>query len=82
MASAIVVSAALLLTACGSGGSDADTADKAKGAGDGDEKASASNGTTSQPDGSKRPEIKLPKSFQVDFTGWKNSGPGAPGHHG
>ncbi|MEV2255835.1 hypothetical protein AB0I94_35660 [Streptomyces sp. NPDC050147] len=75
MTAALVASTALLLTACGSGGSDNDTADKVKGPGDGDEKASASAGATSQPDGSKRPEIKLPKSFQVDFTGWKNSDP-------
>ncbi|MEU6761421.1 hypothetical protein ABZ916_02745 [Streptomyces sp. NPDC046853] len=75
MASAMVASAALLLTACGSGGSDNDTADTVKGASDGDEKASASADATSQPDGTKRPEIKLPKSFQVDFTGWKNSDP-------
>ncbi|MFH8488181.1 hypothetical protein [Streptomyces longisporoflavus] len=73
MTAALVASAALLLTACGSGGSD--NADKVKGAGDGDEKASRSGDATSQPDGSKRPEIKLPKSFQVDFTGWKNGDP-------
>ncbi|GGV70287.1 lipoprotein [Streptomyces longisporoflavus] len=74
MSAALVASAALLLTACGSGGSD-DDADKIKGAGDADKKASASADPTSQPDGSKRPEIKLPSSFQVDFAGWKNSDP-------
>lgn len=72
---ALATSAALLLTACGSGGSDDDSPDKIKGAGDGDKKASASADATSQPDGSKRPEITLPKSFQIDFAGWKNSDP-------
>ncbi|MGW5866077.1 hypothetical protein ACWFRJ_28270 [Streptomyces sp. NPDC055239] len=75
MTAALVASAALLLTACGSGGSDNGTADKIKETGDGDKKASASASETSQPDGSKRPEIKLPKSFRVDFAGWKNSDP-------
>lgn len=72
---ALATSAALLLTACGSEGSDDDSSDKIKGAGDGDKKASASADPTSQPDGSKRPEIRLPKSFQIDFAGWKNSDP-------
>ncbi|MGW6056389.1 hypothetical protein [Streptomyces sp. NPDC055189] len=76
MASAIVASAALLLTACGSGGSDDDATPNPKGAGDGAKEAAAPSDVTSQPDESKRrPEIKLPKSFQVDFAGWKNSDP-------
>lgn len=71
---ALAASAALILTACGSGGGD-DSSDKIEGAGDGGKKASASASSPSQQEGSKRPEIKLPKSFQIDFTSWKNSDP-------
>lgn len=75
VSTALAASAALILTACGSGGGGDDSSDKIEGAGDGDKKASASADATSQPDGSKRPEIRLPKSFQIDFAGWKNSDP-------
>ncbi|MFE6157439.1 hypothetical protein ACFQ7F_00760 [Streptomyces sp. NPDC056486] len=74
VAVATTVSTALLLTGCSSGGGDDDASDKIKGAG-GDKDASASASAPSQPDGSKRPEIKLPKSFQVQFDGWTSSDP-------
>lgn len=70
---ALAASAAMLLTACGSGGSD-DSSDKIEGAGDGGAKASAS----AEPSGKAkagRPEIKLPSSFRMDFEGWTNSDP-------
>ncbi|MGW6273811.1 hypothetical protein [Streptomyces sp. NPDC055060] len=66
-------SAALLLTACGSGGGDEGSPDKIKGAGDKDSKASAS--ASAAPSGAKRPEIKLPAEFRADFAGWTNSDP-------
>ncbi|GAA3125710.1 hypothetical protein ACFQ0X_26865 [Streptomyces rectiviolaceus] len=75
VAVAITASTALLLTGCGSGGSDDDQPDKVKGAGGGDKDTSASAGASAKPDGSERPEIKLPKDFQADFAGWKNSDP-------
>lgn len=75
VSTALAASAALLLSACGSGGSDDEASDKIKGADDGDKKASASASAPAKQDGSKRPEIKLPKSLQVDFAGWKNSDP-------
>nr|WP_202122371.1 hypothetical protein [Streptomyces sp. BA2] len=65
----------MILTACGSGGSDDDASDNIKGAGDGDKKASASADAPSPADRAKRPEIKLPKSLQVDFASWTNSDP-------
>ncbi|MFP3117562.1 hypothetical protein [Streptomyces sp. Iso 434] len=66
---------ALLLTACGSGGSGDDTSDAIKGAGGGDKDTSAPADASAEQDGAKRPEIKLPKSLQVDFTNWSNSDP-------
>jgi hypothetical protein len=70
---ALTASAALLLTACGSGGGDKDSSDKIEGAGGGD-KASAS-AEPSEKAKAGRPEIKLPSSFQMDFEGWTNSDP-------
>lgn len=75
VAVAITASAALLLTGCGSGSNDDGSSDKIKGAGGGDKDASATASESAKPDGAKRPEIKLPKSFQVDFAGWTNSDP-------
>ncbi|MFE0132026.1 hypothetical protein ACFWY6_10680 [Streptomyces sp. NPDC059037] len=75
VAVAITATTALLLTGCGSGDSDADSADKIKGAEGRDKDASASADASAKPDGAKRPEVKLPKSFQVEFTGWTNSDP-------
>ncbi|MEW1924684.1 hypothetical protein [Streptomyces sp. NPDC088360] len=77
MTAALTASAALLLTACGSGGGDKDSSDKIEGAGDGGSKASAS--ASAKPGGAKRPEIKLPADFQVNFAGWTDSDPKAQG---
>ncbi|MEU5684711.1 hypothetical protein DEJ48_15080 [Streptomyces venezuelae] len=69
---ALAVSAALLLTACGSGGGDGGSSDKIEGADVGGKpKASAS----AEPDGSERPGVKLPSAFKADFVGWHHSDP-------
>lgn len=73
VAVAITASTALLLTGCGSGGGD-DASDKIKGAG-GDKDTPASASASAKPDGAKRPEVKLPKSFQITFDSWTNSDP-------
>ncbi|WP_399932145.1 hypothetical protein [Streptomyces kanamyceticus] len=73
-AAAITASTALLLTGCSSDDSDNDASDKIKGAGSG-AGTSASAGASAEPNTAKRPEIKLPKSFQVQFTAWTNSDP-------
>ncbi|MEU6761422.1 hypothetical protein ABZ916_02750 [Streptomyces sp. NPDC046853] len=73
LTAAITASAALLLTACGSGGDDKDSSDKIEGAGDGGSRASAS--PSAKPGGAKRPEVELPGSFKADFAGWQNSDP-------
>ncbi|WP_330307011.1 MULTISPECIES: hypothetical protein [unclassified Streptomyces] len=70
---ALTTSAALLLTACGSGGGDDSTSDKIKGADADNSTASASPSASAVADGVKRPEIKLPSSFQADFQSWTNS---------
>jgi hypothetical protein len=75
MTAALTVSAALLLTACGSGGGDDDASDGIKGADEGTGKASASPSPGKKPGASDRPEIKLPASFQMDFVTWTNSDP-------
>lgn len=75
VAAALTAAKALLLTACGSSGSSNETSDTIKGADGGDKNASASTNTSAEPDGARRPEIKLPKSLQVDFTDWSNSDP-------
>ncbi|MEV8017662.1 hypothetical protein AB0O76_15250 [Streptomyces sp. NPDC086554] len=69
---ALTASAALLLTACGSGGDDK-SSDEIEGAGDGGGKASAS--ASAEPEGAKRPEIKLPAEFRAEFAGWTDSDP-------
>ncbi|MFG2649816.1 hypothetical protein [Streptomyces sp. NPDC048436] len=65
----LVASATLLLTACGSGGSD-DSSDKIEGAGQGSSKpspsASANGGT---------PDLALPKDLKVEFGSSKPSDP-------
>lgn len=72
---ALTASAALLLTACGSGDDDAST-DKIKGADTGaGASASASPTASAAPAGVDRPEITLPKEFQADFERWTNSDP-------
>lgn len=72
VSTALATSAALLLTACGSGGGDDSPSDKIEGAGDGGSKASAS---TSEKPKAGRPEVKLPSSFKADFAGWRDSDP-------
>ena len=69
----LTASAALLLTACGSGGSDDKSSDRIKGADAGDTKTSSSAPASASPDGVKRPEITLPKTFQANFESWTNS---------
>lgn len=71
---ALTASAALLLTACGSGGDDS-ASDKIKGADQGGEKASASASPSTAADGVRRPEIPLPSTFTMDFEGWTDSDP-------
>ncbi|EPD54702.1 hypothetical protein HMPREF1211_07939 [Streptomyces sp. HGB0020] len=70
---ALTVSTAMLLTACGSGGSDDSSSDKIKGADAG--AASSSSASASAASDIKRPKITLPRSLQVTFSGWKNSDP-------
>ncbi|MFH8294201.1 hypothetical protein [Streptomyces sp. NPDC018059] len=74
VAVAITASTALLVTGCSSGGSGDEASDKIKGA-ESDKGASASVGASAEPNAVKRPETKLPKSFQVQFAGWTNSDP-------
>jgi hypothetical protein len=71
---ALTASAALLLTACSSGGGTGASSDKIKGA-DAGGTASASPSTSASQSGVKRPVITLPKEFQADFQGWTNSNP-------
>ncbi|MFE9607252.1 hypothetical protein [Streptomyces sp. NPDC006012] len=71
----LTASAAILLTACGSGGSDDSTSDKIKGADVGGGKTSASPSASASSDGVNRPEIALSKEFQADFENWSNSDP-------
>ncbi|MFJ8465650.1 hypothetical protein [Streptomyces swartbergensis] len=71
---ALTASAALLLTACGSGGDDS-TSDKIEGVGTGDGRTSASPSASASQGGVKRPEITLSKDFQADFESWTNSDP-------
>ncbi|MEV0525325.1 hypothetical protein AB0I66_18030 [Streptomyces sp. NPDC050439] len=73
VSTALATSAALLLTACGSGKGDDSSSDKIEGAGDGGSKASAS--ASAKPGGTARPKIKLPTEFRADFAGWTNSDP-------
>jgi hypothetical protein len=70
----LTASAALLLTACGSGGDD-DSSDKIKGADVGNGKASVSPSTSASHGGTERPVITLSKEFQADFENWTNSDP-------
>ncbi|MGI5426369.1 hypothetical protein [Streptomyces sp. CA-179760] len=65
---ALTASAALLLTACGSGGGDESSSDKIAGA-DSAEKPSASPSGSASADGIDRPAIKLPSDMKLDFEG-------------
>ncbi|MFC9131812.1 hypothetical protein ACFT4A_33955 [Streptomyces sp. NPDC057099] len=71
----LTASAALMLTACGSGGGDDSSSDKIKGTGIDGGAASASPSASAASDGVKRPEITLPKEFQANFENWTNSDP-------
>lgn len=74
---ALSASAALLLTACGSGGGSDSAPGKIKGADGASGKASAPAGdaTSAAPGGAKRPVITFPGDFRADFEGWTNSDP-------
>ncbi|MEV8320696.1 hypothetical protein AB0Q95_41760 [Streptomyces sp. NPDC059900] len=72
VAASLTASAALLLTACGSGG-DGDSSGKTKAVNDSGAEASA--GASAKPGGAERPDIKLPAEFRADFAGWTNSDP-------
>ncbi|MFI8220139.1 hypothetical protein [Streptomyces sp. NPDC085932] len=65
---ALTASAALLLTACGSGGGDGASSDKIAGA-DTAETPSASPSGSATADGIDRPEIKLPSDMKLVFEG-------------
>ncbi|MFI6091382.1 hypothetical protein [Streptomyces sp. NPDC051218] len=68
---ALVASAAVLLSACGGDGG-ADSSDKIEGAGRGSGEPTPTASESSDVD---RPEITLPKSFKADFQGWTDSDP-------
>ncbi|MFH8660789.1 hypothetical protein [Streptomyces afghaniensis] len=65
---ALTASAALLLTACGSGGGDGASSDKIAGA-DSADSPSASPSVSATADGIDRPEIKLPSDMKLVFEG-------------
>lgn len=75
VATALAVTVAVILTACGGSDDSSTSKDKIKGAGSGGGEASASPSASVKPGGVKRPDIKLPRSFQVEFDGWTNSDP-------
>ncbi|QQC90996.1 hypothetical protein [Streptomyces alfalfae] len=70
---ALTASAALLLTACGSGGGDSDASDKIEGADGGG--ATSASPAPSKPSGPDRPEVKLPSTFKAEFVGWSSGDP-------
>ncbi|MEU6079265.1 hypothetical protein [Streptomyces sp. NPDC047108] len=69
VAAALAATATLLLTACGGG--DDGSPDRIEGA---DKKASSSP-SPDAPSGAGRPEIKLPKSFEMSFEDWTDGDP-------
>ncbi|MGX1560252.1 hypothetical protein [Streptomyces sp. NPDC055506] len=71
-AAAFTTAAALLLTACGGG--DDSPSDDIKGAGNGSSSSPSASASSAAP-GVKRPEIKLPSSFQLTFENWTSSDP-------
>ncbi|MFE6521520.1 hypothetical protein [Streptomyces sp. NPDC057794] len=71
---ALTASAALLLTACGSGGGDGSSSDAIAGA-DSGRKPSAPPSAPAGAGGVGRPEIELSADFRADFEGWTNSDP-------
>ncbi|WP_328319031.1 hypothetical protein [Streptomyces sp. NBC_00388] len=70
IAAALSISAALLLTACGGSSNDDASKDKIKGVDGGTKSPSAS---ASAAPGAARPEITIPKSFQLNFQSWTSS---------
>ncbi|WP_327430802.1 hypothetical protein [Streptomyces sp. NBC_01236] len=70
VAAAFAATAALLLTACGSGGDSSKDNDKIAGADDGGTKTSASP-SASASDDVDRPDITLPSDVKDDFESWK-----------
>lgn len=73
MTAALTASAALLLTACGSGGGDSGSSDKIEGADGGGAKSASP--APSKPSGPARPEVKLPSTFKAEFVGWSSGDP-------
>ncbi|WP_435283715.1 hypothetical protein [Streptomyces koelreuteriae] len=71
-AAALTTAAALLLTACGGG--DDSSSDDIKGAGNGSSSSPSASASSAAP-GAKRPDIKLPSSFQLTFENWTSSDP-------
>ncbi|MDT9701704.1 hypothetical protein [Streptomyces sp. P17] len=71
-AAALAVTAALLLTACGSGDDKSSDNDKIAGADTGDQKTSASPSPSGSVD---RPTITLPKDLTDTFESWKTGDP-------
>ncbi|MCT9142746.1 MULTISPECIES: hypothetical protein [Streptomyces] len=71
----LVLSAALLLTSCGSGGGDESPSGKIDGADSGNGSAQAGPTASASPSDIDRPEIKLSKEFQANFENWTNSDP-------
>ncbi|MFB7929305.1 hypothetical protein ACFC4C_09365 [Streptomyces sp. NPDC056039] len=71
-AAALTTAAALLLTACGGG--DDSSSDDIKGAGNGSSSSPSASASSAAP-GVKRPDIKLPSSFQLTFANWTSSDP-------
>ncbi|QWB23776.1 MULTISPECIES: hypothetical protein [Streptomyces] len=71
-AAAFTTAAALLLTACGGG--DDSSSDDIKGAGNGSSSSPSASASSAAP-GVKRPDIKLPSSFQLTFANWTSSDP-------
>ncbi|MEV6313628.1 hypothetical protein [Streptomyces sp. NPDC051776] len=67
-AAAFTAGAALVLTACGDGD---ESPEKIEGA----DKGTSASPSADAPDSVKRPEVKLPKSFALDFRGWTSSDP-------
>ncbi|MER7401697.1 hypothetical protein ABT373_04215 [Streptomyces sp. NPDC000070] len=73
VAAALVATAALLLTACGSGDNKASDNEKIAGADTGDTANSATPSASAGP--ADRPKITFPKGVENEFEGWKTGDP-------
>ncbi|GGS62642.1 hypothetical protein [Streptomyces violaceus] len=71
----LMLSTALLLTSCGSGGGDESSSDKIKGADGGQAEASARPSSSASSERAGQPKIPLPASLTMNFEGWSNSDP-------